>query len=129
MQDKLHITRDAKTAAPLWFWHPCWLTLAGHLIFEYKWYICYTMQSFEFDARKSASNKTKHGVDFVEAQALWLDPGLIEIPALTDDEPRFLVIGKLLEKHWSAVVTYRDGNIRLISVRRSRTEEIEIYES
>ncbi|MCP5012556.1 MAG: BrnT family toxin [Aestuariibacter sp.] len=87
------------------------------------------MQSFEFDARKSASNKTKHGVDFVEAQALWLDPGLIEIPALTDDEPRFLVIGKLLEKHWSAVVTYRDGNIRLISVRRSRTEEIEIYES
>ncbi len=87
------------------------------------------MQSFEFDARKSASNKTKHGVDFVEAQALWLDPSLIEIPALTDDEPRFLVIGKLLEKHWSAVVTYRDGDIRLISVRRSRTEEIEIYES
>jgi len=87
------------------------------------------MHSFEHDKRKSESNKTKHGVDFVEAQALWLDSNLIEIPVLTTDEPRFLIIGKMLEKHWSAIVTYRDGNIRLISVRRSRTEEIEVYES
>ena len=87
------------------------------------------MRSFEYDKQKSESNKAKHGVDFVEAQALWLDSNLIEIPALTTDEPRFLVIGKVLDKHWSAVVTYRNGNIRLISVRRSRTEEIEIYES
>jgi len=87
------------------------------------------MHSFEFDARKSESNKSKHGVDFVEAQTLWLDSNLIEIPAFTSDEPRFLIIGKMLDKHWSAVVNYRDGNIRLISVRRSRTEEIEIYES
>ena len=87
------------------------------------------MHSFEYDEPKSESNKAKHGVDFVDAQALWLDPNLIEIPALTTDEPRFLIIGNMLDKHWSAVVTYRDGNIRLISVRRSRTEEIEIYES
>jgi len=87
------------------------------------------MHSFEYDKQKSESNKAKHGVDFVEAQALWLDSNLIEIPALTTDEPRFLVIGKVLDKHWSGVVTYRNGNIRLISVRRSRTEEIEIYES
>ena len=87
------------------------------------------MHSFEYDKQKNESNKAKHGVDFVEAQALWLDSNLIEIPALTTDEPRFLVIGKVLDKHWSAVVTYRNGNIRLISVRRSRTEEIKIYES
>ena len=87
------------------------------------------MHSFEYDERKSESNRTKHGIDFVEAQTLWLDSNLIEIPAFTTDEPRFLIIGKMLDKHWSAVVTYRDGNIRLISVRRSRTEEIEIYES
>ena len=87
------------------------------------------MHSFEFDARKSESNKSKHGVDFVETQTLWLDSNLIEIPVFTTDEPRFLIIGKMLDKHWSAVVTYRDGKIRLISVRRSRTEEIEIYES
>ena len=87
------------------------------------------MYLFEFDARKSESNKAKHGIDFIDAQALWLDPNLIEIPALTSDEHRYLVIGKLQNKHWSAVITYRDENIRLISVRRSRTEEIAIYES
>ena len=87
------------------------------------------MLSFEFDARKSQSNLKKHGIDFVETQLLWLDPGLLEAPAKTVDEPRNLMIGKILDKHWSAVVTYRKDNIRIISVRRARDEEIEIYES
>ncbi len=87
------------------------------------------MSAFEFDERKSNSNRRKHGIDFVEAQALWEDPYLIEIPALTSDEERYLVIGKIDGKHWSAVITPRDGNIRIISVRRSRTEEVAIYES
>ena len=87
------------------------------------------MYLFEFDEKKSQSNKSKHGIDFEDAQALWLDSNLIEIPALTSDEPRFLVIGKIHSKHWSAVITYRDENIRLISVRRSRAEEVKIYES
>lgn len=87
------------------------------------------MYAFEYDERKSQSNLKKHDIDFVEAQALWNDPYLFEIPARTTDEERFLVIGKIQEKHWSAVVTPRDGNIRIISVRRSRTEEVAIYES
>jgi hypothetical protein len=85
--------------------------------------------SFEFDARKSQSNLTKNGIDFVEAQLLWLDSDLLEVPAKTVDEPRYLMIGKILDKHWSAVVTYRKEKIRIISVRRARDEEIEIYES
>jgi uncharacterized DUF497 family protein len=84
---------------------------------------------FEFDSKKSQSNKTKHGIDFNQAQALWDDSDLIEIPAKTDDEPRFLVIGKISEEHWSAVITYRHEKIRIISVRRSRKGEIDIYES
>ena len=84
---------------------------------------------FEFDQSKSESNAAKHGIDFLEAQALWKDSNLLEIPAKTSDEPRFLVIGKIAEKHWSAVVTYRNGSIRIISVRRSRVAEVEIYES
>ena len=84
---------------------------------------------FEFDPTKSIKNKEKHGLDFVQAQALWDDPDLLEIPARTDDEPRFLVIGKIGKKHWSGVITYRGENIRIISVRRSRTEEVEVYES
>jgi uncharacterized protein len=87
------------------------------------------MISFEFDAAKSKSNYTKHGIDFVEAQGLWTDPMLLEIPAKTDDEPRYLVIGVIDGNHWSAVITYRGANIRLISVRRARTEEVALYES
>ena len=84
---------------------------------------------FEFDETKSRANREKHGIDFVSAQAIWNDPDLIEIPAVTVDEPRFLLIGRIDGKHWSAVVTYRSENIRIISVRRSRTEEVAIYES
>lgn len=83
---------------------------------------------FEYDPEKSAENKRKHGLDFEEAQALWDDAALVEVPARVTDEPRWVVIGKLGEKHWSAVVTRRGENIRLISVRRSRDEEVAIYE-
>lgn len=84
---------------------------------------------FEFDPKKSVSNRRKHGIDFVEAQALWADPDVVEIPARTTDESRLLVIGRIEGKHWSAVITPRDGRRRIISVRRSRPEEIDIYES
>jgi uncharacterized DUF497 family protein len=84
---------------------------------------------FEFDEAKSRSNKDKHGIDFVEAQALWLDETFVEVPARTEDESRFLVVGRISGKHWSAVITYRGERVRLISVRRSRVEEVEIYES
>lgn len=82
----------------------------------------------EFDLKKSDDNKVKHGIGFYEAQALWDDTDFIEIPVKTSDEPRFLVIGKILEKHWSGIITYRSDKIRLISVRRSRKEEVDIYE-
>ncbi len=83
---------------------------------------------FEFDPKKSDVNKTKHGIDFHEAQALWNDPDLIEIPVKTSDEPRYLVIGEISGKHWSAVITYRGEKIRIISSRRSRKEEVDLYE-
>lgn len=85
--------------------------------------------NFEFDSKKSDTNKLKHGIDFIEAQELWNDIDLLEIPAKTADEPRFLVIGKIDEKHWTGIITYRNDNIRIISVRRARNEEIELYES
>jgi len=83
---------------------------------------------FEFDEGKSRSNLQKHGIDFVQAQQLWHDPDIIEIPAKTVDEPRFLVIGLTDGKHWSAVITHRSRSIRIISVRRSRVEEVTLYE-
>ena len=84
--------------------------------------------NFEYDPEKSAANKLKHGIDFREAQALWNDLDYIEIPVMTVDEPRYLVIGKINGKHWSGVITYRGESVRIISVRRSRKEEVDIYE-
>jgi uncharacterized DUF497 family protein len=87
------------------------------------------MNGFQYDDDKSRANLEKHGIDFLAAQALWDDPDLLEVQARCDDEPRFLLVGLIGLKHWSAVVTYRDGAIRLISVRRSRKKEVELYES
>ena len=84
---------------------------------------------FEFDDVKSNSNKDKHGIDFIQAQQLWDDENLLEIPARTTDEPRFVVIGKIENRHYSAVITYRKQKVRIISVRRSRKEEVNLYES
>jgi hypothetical protein len=83
---------------------------------------------FEFDEPKSSANAKKHGIDFSQAQELWSDPYLVEIPAMTADEPRYLVIGRIGAKHWSAVITYRSESIRIISVRRARPEEVALYE-
>ena len=87
------------------------------------------MFPFEFDEAKSQANFSKHGINFIDAQMLWHDPRLLEIPAKTEDEARHLVIGLIEGKHWSAAITYRGTNIRIISARRSRTEEVVFYES
>jgi uncharacterized DUF497 family protein len=89
---------------------------------------------FEYDPAKSDENKRKHGIDFEEAQALWDDPAALEIPARASDEARWLLIGKLKlgesgEKLWSAFITRRGENVRLISMRRSREKEVALYES
>ena len=89
----------------------------------------YILINFEFYETKSHANLLKHGVDFIDAQALWDDPSLLEIPANTEEEPRYLMIGLIQNKHWSAIITFRGSNVRLISVRRSRTEEEALYES
>ena len=83
---------------------------------------------FEFDEAKSRLNKRKHGIDFVEAQALWLDPDYREGRAREDGEARWIVIGAIRGRLWSAIITYRDGRVRIISVRRARAEEEARYE-
>ncbi len=87
------------------------------------------MYYFEYDDKKSEINKRKHGLDFIEAQELWKDPDIIQIKANSDTESRYLVIGNIGNKIWSAVITYRGEKIRIISVRRARNSEVTIYES
>ena len=83
---------------------------------------------FEFDPAKSAANKDKHGIDFVEAQALWQDDGLVDAPIESEGDPRFLGIGRLEGRHWTAVCTLRREKVRIISVRRARKTEVMFYE-
>lgn len=82
---------------------------------------------FSYDKIKSASNKDKHGIDFEEAQALWEDAEAVRFTASTTAEIRFALIACLWGKLWTAFYTPRDGNIRLISVRRARKKEEELY--
>ena len=83
---------------------------------------------FEFDQLKSSSNKEKHGIDFNEAQHLWLDPERVIIPARTLQETRYLMIARLHGFHWSVIYTMWDSAIRIISVRKSRDNEKKIYQ-
>lgn len=84
---------------------------------------------FEYDPEKSELNAEKHGMDFEQAQMIWDDPDALEIPAISTQEPRVLVIGKVGSKHWSAIITYRQETVRIISVRRSRENEVKLYEN
>ena len=83
---------------------------------------------FEYDPAKSAANKAKHGIDFESAQALWDDPSYVITLVTSHSEPRFLVVGRIGEKLWTAVTTDRSGVTRIISVRRARDYEAEKYQ-
>lgn len=85
---------------------------------------------FEYDKNKSLINKSKHGIDFNQAKELWNDPYSFEIPSpQSEDENRFLVLGQINLKNYTAIITYRETNVRIISVRRSRDKEKKLYES
>lgn len=84
---------------------------------------------FEYDKNKSKSNKIKHNIDFLEIQKLWQDKQMIELVASFDDEDRYLNIGKIDNKIWAVITTYRNNKIRIISARRARKKEIALYES
>jgi uncharacterized DUF497 family protein len=83
---------------------------------------------FEYDEVKSRNNKLKHGVDFEEIQELWDDERYVQVPAQYAEESRFLVVGKFKGKIWSCVITCRETVVRIISARRSRRDEEELYE-
>jgi uncharacterized DUF497 family protein len=87
------------------------------------------MPEFQYDSKKGRFNLKKYGINFEQAQALWEDPNLVTISARSDDETRSLVIARLNDQFWSAIVIDRDNETRIISVRRSRAAEVELYES
>ena len=85
---------------------------------------------FEFDTTKSDANKAKHGIDFIQAQALWKDDASVEIRSkqLQHSEERRLRIGGIGKRIWVAIVTHRGEAIRIMSVRRARADEVKLYE-
>lgn len=92
-----------------------------------KWYSFATIMEYEFDPAKSAANRDKHGIGFEQASLLWSVFGAtLSLPF--PFEERWLRVAELEGKHWSAVFTIRNGKIRLISIRRSRKDEVHAYE-
>ena len=83
---------------------------------------------FEFDPAKNAANKQKHGLDFKAAQALWRDVDRIDFPVDCTVEPRNMMLAMLQGKLWTAVYTMRGERVRIISVRRARIQERELYD-
>ncbi len=83
---------------------------------------------YEYDPNKSFANREKHGIDFEEAKALWQDVDVLQVRVNRPGEERYIVIGRIGGKHWTAVIIYRGTYIRIISVRRARKEEVTLYE-
>jgi hypothetical protein len=84
--------------------------------------------NFEWDGDKSISNKAKHEIDFEAAKNIWLDENRVEIHAPHPVENRGIIIGKYQNKLWTAIYTMRGDAIRIISVRRARKKEANLYE-
>jgi uncharacterized DUF497 family protein len=84
--------------------------------------------TFEWDDEKSRSNQAKHGIDFDAARALWDDGNRVEIQSPYPLESRSILIGKLDKKLWTAIFTRRGSALRIISVRRSRKREANLYD-
>ena len=87
------------------------------------------MYKFEYDLDKSKSNQKKHGIDFKDAQLLWQDSEVVELKSTFEGEERYPLIAQINSKCWTATYTFRADKIRIISVRRSRTKEVLVYES
>lgn len=106
------------------------VALTNQYLLELHKFLCKlsVWMQFEYDPGKSISNSRKHGIDFDQAQGLWLDSNLFILPSRFPDEPRFLAVGRIDERFFTAVFTERDDKIRLISVRRAREEESKLYE-
>jgi len=83
---------------------------------------------FEWDRVKNAKNTSKHGIDFNTAKGLWDDKNRIEIHAPHPVENRWIIIGRIKDRLWTAIYTMRAEIIRIISVRRSREKEAALYE-
>jgi len=86
------------------------------------------LMKFEWDPDKSLSNKAKHGIDFLSARGLWKDDNRIEVHAPYPVEDRIVLIARYAGKLWAAVYTLRGETVRIISVRRARKREVELYE-
>lgn len=86
---------------------------------------------FAWDARKAATNLRKHGISFGEAATAFGDPLSVTIPDPdhSDDEDRFLLIGRSARQHLVVVAHVERGDvIRIISARAASRRERIAYE-
>jgi uncharacterized DUF497 family protein len=88
--------------------------------------------AFEWDGRKNAENRRKHGVSFEEAQSVFLDEGAVQFfdEPHSSSEDRFVMLG-MSSHHRLLVVAHafrrRDLVIRIISARKATKNEAGHY--
>ncbi len=83
----------------------------------------------EWDARKAAGNRRKHGVDFADAVAVLEDPLAVTIRDDAAGQERFVTVGTDMLGRLLVVVHTSDGDrIRMISARKATRRERRQYE-
>lgn len=92
-----------------------------------------SLPRFEWDARKAASNRRKHGISFEEAETVFLDDEAVMIPdeENVSDEERFLILGFSYKLRMLVVChCYRESNeiVRIISARKANKAERDQYQ-
>jgi len=86
----------------------------------------YSKVRFDWDPAKSESNQAKHGISLASASALWEGP-VVTLPSKRPGELRHLAIGLIEGRHWTVIYAPRSDHFRLISARRSRQNEKELF--
>ena len=85
---------------------------------------------FEWDEDKRRQNLRKHGIDFIDAQAIWTDVVLeYSSDQMHHDEERYLAIGELHGQYIAVIYTWRGDTRRLISARKARHYEQKDYQN
>ena len=82
---------------------------------------------FEWDEAKRQKNLEKHSLDFRDVLLIFDGRPVVHVPALNNDEARFVSVAKIGAKFYTVIWTWRTDHRRIISFRRARDGEKSAY--
>ena len=87
----------------------------------------YILDMFEWDETKRETNLSTHSLDFRDARLIFDSRNVVHVPAVKNNEARFVSIAMIGERFYTVVWTWRTDHRRIISFRRSRDGEERAY--